>query len=245
LAASTGLGARKGRNHVALHGHRQWQVDKEVRGQEVSCQEVSCQEACGQEVSSQEGGRQEGGVMMSAPSREDVLQKIAEAATDSAAKQYDDYSKTFVALDGKAQAASTSAGVLLGVIVALANAGKLNQLFEDGGWTILLLLLPILAALTAMVLGGMASRVAKINVPFDAERQIKEFDDLRGLKPEEQIGQEDIIGFHVLRHKQWKESLAGMADVLSRKGSLVHRAQWAVLSAAVLTVLVFGLAASA
>ncbi|MGJ7575038.1 hypothetical protein ACSFBX_31265 [Variovorax sp. RB2P76] len=171
----------------------------------------------------------------------DVVQKMAETVTDSAAKQYDDYSKTFVALDGKAQAVITAGGVLLGVIVALANAGKLNG-FLTAGWFVLVLL-PIAAALVAMVCGVLASRVAKVSVPFDVDRQIKEFNDLRNSKSDDKIEQEDLIGFHVQRHLQWKESLKSMATAISSKGKSIHLAQISVLIAAALTVVLVGLAA--
>lgn len=176
-------------------------------------------------------------------SPEDVLQKVAEAATDSAAKQYDDYSKTFVALDGKAQAASTAGSVLLGVIVALTNAGKLNVLIKDSAWYLLLLALPVLAALCAMLLGFKASRVAQVNVPFDADQQIKEFNNLYAVTSRDEIDQENLIGFHAGRHRQWQISLGNMAEAVANKGKLVGWAQAATLACAVLTVVVLMVAA--
>jgi hypothetical protein len=179
------------------------------------------------------------------PTRLDILQKVAEAATESAGKQYDDYSKTFVALDAKAQAATTLGGVLLGAIIALANAGKLGELLRGSLYAQLFVTAPIIGSMVAMVLGVQASRVASVSVPFDAERQIQEFDELMGLGDDEAVGQSELIGFHTQRHKQWKVSLKSIATAIATKGDLVRAAQWAVVVAAFLTVLLFGAAAVA
>lgn len=170
----------------------------------------------------------------------DVLQKIAEQVSDGAAKQYDDFSKTFVTLDAKAQAAGTSGGVLLGVIVALANAGTLGSLLDLSNWCLALLVLPVGPALYAMVKALEASWIANLNIPFDFVRQAKEFSNLDTLKGE--LTQDDIIDFHRMRHKQWEISLKGISAKLDEKGPLVRRAQGGVLWSAIMTVAVFGLA---
>lgn len=192
---------------------------------------------------------------MAALTPEEVLQKVAEAATDSASKQYDDYTKTFVALDSKALAAGTGGGVLLGVIVALANSGKLGKLLESGeGWIVWASFLPILAAVLGMVLGVLGAKVKNVNVPFDAVQQIKEFDGLLRVDKAAQtrnvnetqdgrVSHVDLLGFHVQRHNQWALSLASMDKAVKSKGRYVLAAQWCLLAATVLTTLVVGLAA--
>lgn len=164
---------------------------------------------------------------------DDVLQKVAEAATDSAAKQYDDYSKTFVALDGKGQAASTVGSVLLGFIVAMANSGKFNAQLKDPVF-LLVLALQIGAALYAILFGVLASRVRLVHVPYDAEAQIEEFKNLYAARAD--VAQSNLIAFHASRHKQWKKSLESMSQAIESKGCRVGHAQWAAVACAVLTV---------
>lgn len=181
---------------------------------------------------------------MAALDNADVIQQLAELVSDNAGKQYDDYSKTFIALDGKAQAAGTSGGVLLGVIVALANAGTLASLLKVSDWFLLILLPPVLVAVFAMLKALEAAWIEEVHIPFDFDQQAKEFKDLDTLR-NETFTQDDIIDFHRRRHLQWESSLRSIKDVVNRKGPLVRQAQGAVVWSAILTFIVFGLAIAA
>jgi hypothetical protein len=111
--------------------------------------------------------------------RIEVLISIAQTACDSAAKHYDDYYKSFAALDGKAQSTATVSGVVLATVVAFMNAGRLSPLLSTkGSCGYILVLSPAIGALLAVVISFAASKVMDITVPFAAADQIREAEDL-------------------------------------------------------------------
>lgn len=178
---------------------------------------------------------------MTQPTTLEILVALAESVCDSYAKQYEDYSKTFVALDAKAQATATIGGVLLATIVALANAGKLASLLKCGSVSgVLLALSPALAAFVAICIALFASRARPVSAPYDAARQHKEFEDYMRLRAE--VDQETLLSFHAGRLNHWKTCLESVAKAVNEKGDQVARAQIAMVIAAVLTLVVSGVA---
>ena len=63
--------------------------------------------------------------------RVETLIAVAQTACDNASKQYDDYYKTFVALDAKAQSTATIGGVVIAAVVAFVDAGKLDSVLRS------------------------------------------------------------------------------------------------------------------
>jgi hypothetical protein len=161
--------------------------------------------------------------------RLDILITASVTACDNAARQYDDYGKTFSALDTKAQAVVTMGGVILAAIVTLTNSGRLGNLVAaSSGLVITLGVLTICLTIACMALGFYASRVMPVSVPFAAHDQIQEVDDLLQL-PAEEVSKEKLLGFHAARMKHWKVSLRNIAHAVERKAFLVRCAQWGIV----------------
>jgi hypothetical protein len=157
--------------------------------------------------------------------RTEALISIAQAACDSAAKHYDDYYRSFAALDGKAQSTATVSGVVLAAVVAFMNAGRLTPLLSTwGGCGYFLVLSPAIGALLAVVMSFLASRVMDITVPFAAADQIKEAEDLARLPPNE-LSREHLLGYQHARLSHWKEALSDIDSGVRKKARLVFWAQ--------------------
>ena len=157
--------------------------------------------------------------------RIEALISIAEAACDSAAKQYDDYYKTFTGLDAKAQSTATASGVVLAAVVAFMNAGRLSPLLSSTGRCgYSLVLSPAIGALLAVIMSFVASKVMEITVPFAADDQIKEAEDLAALPPEE-LSREHLLGFQRARLNHWKGALSDIGAGVGKKATLVFWAQ--------------------
>lgn len=162
--------------------------------------------------------------------RIEILITASAAACDNAAKQYDDYSKTFAALDSKAQAVVTMGGIILAAIVTLTNSGKLGGLAAAASWPVTALgVLNICMALICIGLGFYASRVMPVSVPFAAADQIKEVDDLIHL-PAAEVSKEKLLGYHAARMKHWKASLTNISEAVERKARYVKWAQWFIVA---------------
>ncbi|HEY0821301.1 MAG TPA: hypothetical protein VGD46_21160 [Rhizobacter sp.] len=162
--------------------------------------------------------------------RLDILITASVAACDNAAKQYDDYGKTFTALDTKAQAVVTMAGVILAAIVTLTNSGRLGNLVaSSSGVAIALGIVTLCMTLGCMALGFYASRVTPVSVPFAAHDQIQEVEDLLQL-PADEVSKEKLLGYHAARMKHWKASLRNIAQAVERKAWLVRLAQWGIVA---------------
>jgi hypothetical protein len=157
--------------------------------------------------------------------RLDALISIAQNACDNAAKHYDDYYKSFAALDGKAQSTATVSGVVLAAVVAFMNAGRLSPLLSTkGDCGYVLVLSPAIGALLAVVVSFAASKVMDITVPFAAADQIKEAEDLARLPPNE-LSREHILGYQHARLSHWKDALSDIDSGVRKKARLVLWAQ--------------------
>ncbi len=145
---------------------------------------------------------------------------------DSAAKQYDDYYKSFVGLDSKAQSIATVASIVLASVVAFVNAGQVKTILKClGGWGYLIILIPPILALGSVILSIVALWVAEVAIPFHALDQMKESADLSRLSSSE-FSYEHIQSYYLTRHKQWEESLNDIEKKVSRKGCAVFWGQF-------------------
>jgi hypothetical protein len=108
---------------------------------------------------------------------------LVESACDCAAKHYDDYYKSFAALDGKAQYTATISGFVLASIAGFINAGRLHPLLSTGGraYGYALVIAPPTLALLSVVLSLVATKVQDVAIPFDSLEQIREAEHLAKL----------------------------------------------------------------
>lgn len=151
----------------------------------------------------------------------EILVSVTAAACDSASKQYDDYYKTFSALDTKAQGAATVSGILLASVVAFVNAGRLSTLLSSvGGCGHVLVLSPAISALATIVMSFVAAKVTKITVPFAADEQLEEAGNLADLPPAE-LSKDHLLSYYRDRLAHWREALKSIAAGVERKASLV------------------------
>jgi hypothetical protein len=158
-----------------------------------------------------------------------LLVRIAEDACRSATAQYDDYYRSFVGLDGKAQAAGTVAGVVVGALVAFVNATRLSQLLsrEGSGCLHALLFASTLGALATVILSVLAMRVRDAVMPFAAEDQIAEAEDLAALS-EATIPPDRVFRYYGGRLNHSKVALQDMSDHIESKARWVLATQIAL-----------------
>lgn len=159
-------------------------------------------------------------------------------ACEAASKQYEDYYKSFAALDGKAQSTSTISGFLLASVVAFVNAGRLHSLLSSGcTCNYLLALLPPLLALSAVIVSIIGAKVRDVVIPFNFEEQIAEAEELLEIPREEFSGQH-LLDYQRARISHWKEAIKDIDRAVSAKSAWVVRGQWLmVLALAFLLVL--------
>jgi hypothetical protein len=165
--------------------------------------------------------------------RFEALASIAESACDSAARQYDDYYKSFAALDGKAQSTATLGSAVLAAVVAVMNGGRLSGfLSNDHPCRYLLVTAPAVGALLTVIVGFYATRVTEITVPFAADEQIEEVEDLVRL-PADELSKGHVLNYHRARLTHWKEALSGMSSAVSTK------AKWVLCGHVLLVITLF------
>jgi len=161
--------------------------------------------------------------------RESGSSRLIEVMRDvctSAAAQYDDYYKSFVGLDGKAQSAATVAGVSIGAVVAFIDASRLNALIIRNGvwWHYMIALLPAATALITVILSLVAMCVRGTVVQFSAMEQIDEAEDLAKLAGDE-VSVERVLGYYGGRLNHCKGALKNIAAHVESKGRWVIAAQ--------------------
>ena len=106
---------------------------------------------------------------------------VAISAADSSAKHYEDYYKSFLGIDTKAQSNATISGLVLAATAAFIKDGRVTALAQSGRWWIVLVLLPPAFALLAVIVSLVGARITSIIFPFDAKEQIREAKHLADL----------------------------------------------------------------
>ena len=168
-----------------------------------------------------------------------LLISVAKSASDNAAKQYDDYYKSFAALDGKAQNTCTIGGIVLASVIAFFTKGHTTSLPCE--WCLLdyiLLLLPPTAALTAAMLSLEAFWVRDVVIPFSAIEEIEEVDLLIQL-PDAQFSQQHVIAYYHNRLKHWTDAIESINQVVEKKARFVIRGQIALAVSLAFLLLLF------
>ena len=148
---------------------------------------------------------------------------VAISACDSAAKQYDDYAKSFIALDVKAQATTVISGLVLASIAAFVKDGRVAALHDSRWWILLILAAPV-AALSGVVISVLGSHIREVIVPFDAPAQIHDIQNLTSIDCTE-FSPEHVLLFHRERLTHWSEALKSIVEVTETKAMWVARGQ--------------------
>jgi uncharacterized membrane protein len=147
-----------------------------------------------------------------------TLLTIAKDACKSAEAQYDDYYRSFVGLDGKAQAAGTVAGVVLAALFAYVNASHSVSISNPPPIASHILLIGCaVGALLTVVVSVISMRVRDAVMPFAATEQITEAEDLAAL-PAAEISSERVLRYYRGRLNHSKLALGDMSKHISIKG---------------------------
>jgi hypothetical protein len=163
---------------------------------------------------------------------------VALNACDNAAKHYDDYYKSFTALDGKAQATAAISGFVLAAIAAFAKDGRASVLVSSAYASIALLLGAPIAALTSVIICLFGARVTEVVVPFDSPEQIREAKNLADLGCDE-FSQEHVLDYYRARLEHWITALGSIESVVKRKAWWILRGQIAMIVALVFLLILY------
>lgn len=170
--------------------------------------------------------------MPSAEDKEDKCLRekvgVATAACDNAAKQYDDYYKGFVALDGKSQSAVTISALVLAAVATFVKDGRIPVLISSSRWWIVLILVAPVSALISVIFALVGSKVTEVVVPFDSPEQIREAKDLAQLGSDE-FSQAHVLNYYNARLEHWIGALESIEYVSVGKARWVLRSQMSML----------------
>jgi hypothetical protein len=155
--------------------------------------------------------------------------QVSTNACDNAAKQYDDFYKSFAALDGKSQSAATVSGLVLAAVAAFVKDGRIPVLMSCSRWWVLLILAPPVSALISVIYALVGAKVTEVVVPFDSPEQIREAKDLAQLDCNE-FSQSHVLNYYNARLEHWIGALESIATAVSRKATWVLRSQIAMLA---------------
>ncbi|UWZ81829.1 hypothetical protein [Occallatibacter riparius] len=159
---------------------------------------------------------------------------VAISACDAAAKEYDDYYKSFSGIDAKAQGTATVGGIVLAAVASFFKDGYVVALMKAGGLKVLVVVLPPALSLVAVILSAVALRVKDIIVPFESVNQMREATDLSKLSSEE-FSDEHVITFYLRRNRRWRDALESI------HGALQTKANWTLAAQCVLITALFAL----
>jgi hypothetical protein len=163
---------------------------------------------------------------------------VALNACDNAAKHYDDYYKSFTALDGKAQATAAVSGLVLAAIAAFAKDGRVPLIVSSAHVGIVVVLGAPVAALASVIICLFGARVTEVVVPFDSPEQIREAKNLADLGCEE-FSQEHVLDYYRARLEHWITALESIESVLKRKASWTLGGQIAMIAALVFLLVLY------
>jgi hypothetical protein len=167
--------------------------------------------------------------MKDAVSRSQRLELVLRAAE----REYDDLSKTFVALDGKAQNTIIAAGIFLAAITAFLDQARLQQYLQIGrcfalfflGGAAVLLVGSIIASLLGM-------RIRRVPTPLNAGDLGRMVDDVLALHSSE-LNEPTHENFLRDQIEAWRGTLDGMAAVNGNKATAALVGQVLLVIAAV------------
>jgi hypothetical protein len=163
---------------------------------------------------------------------------ILASACDSAAKHYDDYAKSFVALDAKAQGAATISGIILAAFAAFFKDGDVAALAKTNHWWLFLILPVPITALTTVALSIWGAWIAEVTVPFDAPGQIADAETVLAVD-DEAFSKNHVVTFYQKRLNHWKEAFESIVPVIGRKALRIQIGQGFMLTSLLLLLVLF------
>lgn len=164
---------------------------------------------------------------------QDAVLQVSKDACASAERQYEDYYKTFTALDTKAQTAGTVGGVVMAAVVAFINAPRLSPTIPKA-----LILATTALALLTVILSLCVSWVRSTAVPYAAEEQIAEAEDLASLAGE-QITADHVLRYYRGRLEYLSAALSDIDSGVRAKGGLLLAAQLSLAATLVVLMVLF------
>lgn len=161
----------------------------------------------------------------------DNLQAAADKACSNAAGNYEDFYKTFVAIDAKAQGAATIAGMVLAGTFAVLKPDLARDVVQSCGSSVglLVITLPGVLALITVFLALRTIWVRRVTQPYAATLELAEVLDLAQQRPFEQT-KERFFKLRLTRLHHWSGAVADIESVVEKK------ARWLLGTQAVLFV---------
>jgi hypothetical protein len=164
--------------------------------------------------------------------------KILASACDSAAKHSDDYAKSLVALDAKAQGAATISGIILAAFAVFFKDGDVAALAKTNHcWLFLILPVPI-AALITVALSVWSAWIAEVTVPADAPGQIADAETVLAVD-DGSFSKNHVVTFYQKRLNHWKEAFESIVPVMGRKALRIQIGQGFMLTSLLLLLVLF------
>lgn len=169
---------------------------------------------------------------------------LLQNACDVASKQYDDYYKSFAALDAKAQGTATVSGLVLAAMAAFLKDGRIPVIAKSGVRGFILILLPPTFALLAVVVSLWAARIMDIVEPFGSTQRTRDAINLSKQDPD-LMSNEQVFIYYREQLKDWEKTFdgdgktTGIVEAVNNKGILVHWGQILMVSSLCLLLILF------
>lgn len=152
---------------------------------------------------------------------------LARSAVDAYEKEYADHWRHWEALDGKANAAISTSGILLGALIAFGDR------FSELHWTLRLsAVAAIIATIATIGFALWASRIATVNYPPSGPSIAAEVSELLAL--ENGHGDVHSLRFLTGRLVVWKAASESTEAAIGRKAGLVELSQYILVAGVIL-----------
>jgi hypothetical protein len=150
----------------------------------------------------------------------DALLEVLRDACESAGAQYDDYYKSFIGLEGKAQVAGTVGYVVMGAVAAFVNASHPTGFLPTDTPCVreMVTFGPAALALITVILSLSVLWVRSTVIPYAALEQIEEVEDLAKL-PDDSVSAERIANYYRGRLQHLRDALNDIQKAVETKGS--------------------------
>ena len=141
---------------------------------------------------------------------------VAINACEIAAREYEDYYKSFSGIDAKAQGTATVSGIVLAAVASFLKDQYVADLMKAGCWKSLAVMLPPTFSLMAVILSVIALRVKSIVVLFKSANQMREASELPRL-PSTELSDEHLVNFYLARNRHWQDALESIHKAVQQR----------------------------
>ncbi|MGA7242188.1 MAG: hypothetical protein WBX19_03345 [Terracidiphilus sp.] len=163
---------------------------------------------------------------------------LAISACENAAKQYEDYFRTFTSIDSKGQATATISALVLAAAAAFLKDEHVATLIRAGLWTLLVVVMPPVLSLISLIVALIGSKVTEAVIPFDSPEQIREARDLTELSNDE-FTDEHVLKYYLGRLEHWIGAINSIDGVVRKKANWVLAAQLIMILALLSLLLLY------